>query len=553
MESTQRIKDTSQPIIQSAWNDLFASERSVHQLENQILPAFLKRMRWFGGKSRPISGMKIYQNIPIESGSSIARYLLIKVRYSDEPTEIYALPIVYIHARIMHSGKYPSHAVIARLEDEGQEGYLVDGIYDEDFRASLLLMINNQTALKGQHYPLHSEKGKFFEKKGMPQVIDSKVLEADQSNSSILFNSTYFLKLFRKVEYMINPDWEIVNSLTEQDKFHQLPAFAGSIELEHPQKKGMLLIMLQQMVPNHGDAWKLMITEVNNYLSRALETGYHDRPLPIKPHLLSISWEKTPEELRNILGENIFKKAILLGKRTGEFHLALAELTENEDFTPEEIDGEFQKNLYNELILLLKTKFSLLERNLNRVPESLREGAAEMIKDEVKVENFFKKLLVKDFDGQRIRIHGDYHLGQVLVSENDMYLLDFEGEPDKPHHERRYKYPPLKDVAGMMRSFRYAAYAVVFGSYEEGHPDRDKMIAIADLWYHFVSRYFLGAYLDTVKGKNLIPDDDSVNELLQVYSFQKAIYELGYEINNRPDWALIPLQSLVKFVKHYID
>jgi maltose alpha-D-glucosyltransferase/alpha-amylase len=138
----------------------------------------------------------------------------------------------------------------------------------------------------------------------------------------------------------------------------------------------------------------------------------------------------------------------------------------------------------------------------------------------------------------------------VLVTEDDMVILDFEGEPDKPYTERREKYPPLKDVAGMMRSFRYAAYATMFSKYGE---ENTEMVAVADLWYHFVSRFFLGSYLETMQGSGLIPGEERVNDLLQIYSFQKAIYELGYEINNRPDWALIPLQSLVKFVKHYID
>ncbi|MEX1188804.1 MAG: putative maltokinase [Bacteroidia bacterium] len=548
-----RIKDTSQPLIQANWNDLFNSERIIHQLENQVLPAYLKRMRWFGGKARAVKGMKIYQNIPIENSQGIARYLLIKVRYEDGPTEIYTLPIVFVHSRMMLTGKYPSYAVIARIEDENQDGYLMDGIYDEDFRNSLFLLMSNQSSIRGNHYPLDSCKGKYLDEKGLPHPLESKVLEADQSNSSIIFNDTFFLKLFRKVEYMVNPDWEIVNFLTSQDKFKQIPAFSGCVELTHPEKNKMLLIMLQQLVPNKGDAWKLMINRVERFYDRAVESDYQNRPLPLKPHLLSISWDKTPEELRNLIGEDTFQEAALLGKRTAEFHIALADAGANRDFEPENLDADFQKKLFKELMHLLDTKFDLLERNLQRVPATLRDDAAEMLEGKARVKSFFTKVLDTPLEGKRTRIHGDYHLGQVLVTDNDMYMLDFEGEPDKPHHERRDKYPPLKDVAGMMRSFRYAAYAVMFGRYDEEHNDRHKMIAVADIWYHFVSRYFLGAYLETMSGSGLIPADDKVNDLLQVYSFQKAIYELGYEINNRPDWALIPLQSLIKFVKHYID
>ncbi len=545
-----RIKDTSQPLIHSAWNDLFLNDQHLHQLENHVLPFYLKRMRWFGGKARPVKGMKIYQNIPIPLSQDTARYLLIKVRYDDGPTEIYALPVMFLHSRSMLSGNYPSQSILARMEDDQHVGFLIDAIYDEDFRNTLFTMVNLQKQVKGSHYPMHFRNGKFLEKNGMPSALESRVLSADQSNSSLVYNETYFLKFFRKVEYAINPDWEIVHFLTEQDRFHQIPAFAGCAELEHPEKPRMLLMMMQQMVPNNGDAWKQMLANVEHYFEGVSESQYHKKPLPIKPHLLSISWDKTPEALRNLIGEKTYQEARLLGKRTAEFHLALADSAGRPDFEPEAMDHNFQTNLFNELMHLLDAKFDLLERNIHRVPESMRADAAEMIMHRSKVRSFFTRLLEKPLEGKRIRIHGDYHLGQVLVTDDDMVLLDFEGEPDKPHAERREKYPPLKDVAGMMRSFRYAAYATMFGKFGE---ENTEMIAVADLWYHFVSRYFLGSYLETMENSTLLPGELKVNDLLQIYSFQKAIYELGYEINNRPDWALIPLQSLVKFVKHYID
>ena len=545
-----RIKDTSQPLIHSAWNDLFLNENHIHQLENQVLPVYLKRMRWFGGKSRPVKGIKIYQNIPVPLAHDIARYLLIKVRYEDGPTEIYALPLLFLHSRSMHAGNYPSQSILARIEDEQHVGFLIDALYDEDFRNALFTFVNLEKKIIGSHYPMHFSSGKFLDKTGLNSGLQSRILSADQSNSSVIYNETYFLKFFRKVEYAVNPDREIVHFLTEQDRFHHIPAFAGCAELEHPEKPRMLLMMMQQLVPNRGDAWKQMLTHVDYFFNRVTESQYHKKPLPIKPHLLSISWDKTPETLRDLIGETTFREAQLLGKRTAEFHLALADSAGIPDFEPVAFDSDFQKNLFNELMHLLDSKFELLERNLHRVPEFMREDAAEMIRHRSKVRSFFTRLLEKPLEGKRIRIHGDYHLGQVLMTDNDLVLLDFEGEPDKPHAERREKYPPLKDVAGMMRSFRYAAYATMFEKYGE---ENTEMIAVADLWYHFVSRYFLGMYLQTMQQSDLLPGESKVNDLLQIYSFQKAIYELGYEINNRPDWALIPLQSLVKFVKHYID
>ena len=552
-DTPHRIIDIAQPHIEAEWNDLFQQEHCIHQLENQILPVFLKRMRWFGGKARIVTAVKIYQVIPLEMASGFAHYLLLKVRYDDGPTEIYALPVVFVHERFAGNGSFPAEAVIARIGEEQSAGYLIDGIYDEDFRNTLFLLMNKRQIQKGNHYPVIANSGKFLVKHGVPSALRSHVLKADQSNSSVIYNDTYFLKLFRKVEYTINPDWEIVNFLTEQDTFHQFPAYAGSIELQHPEKAPMLLVMLQQLIPNQGDAWKNTLSQVEAFYQKVIDTEYHLRPLPLKPHVLSITWDKTPESLQQLIGEEVYHSARLLGKRTAEFHLALMAGADDPAFAPVKVDADFQRKLFSELMYLVDSKFELLERNLHRVPLSMRDDAAEMVNNKPRVKAFFENVLQKPLQGQRIRIHGDYHLGQVLVADGDYFLLDFEGEPDKLHADRRDKYPSLKDVASMMRSYRYAAYASLFQKEDLDSQLQLQLMPVADIWYHFVSRYFLGAYLETTQGTGLIPSEDKVNDLLQLYSFQKAIYELGYEINNRPDWALIPLQSLVKFVKHYLD
>ena len=208
-----RIKDTAQPTLNVEWNDLFQQEKSIHQLENQVLTTYLKRMRWFGGKARAVNAVKVYQNIQIETSEGFAHYLLLKVRYLDGPTEIYALPVVFISDRQAELGEIPSEAIICRLENEIQSGYLIDGIYSENFRNALFMLIAKNKTLQGNHYPVKAAAGKFLIEKGIPENLSSKVLKADQSNSAIVFNNTFFVKLFRKVEYMVNPDFEIINFL----------------------------------------------------------------------------------------------------------------------------------------------------------------------------------------------------------------------------------------------------------------------------------------------------------------------------------------------------
>lgn len=547
--SDSRIKDTIQPTLHIEWNDLFKNERIVHQLENQLLPSYLRKCRWFGGKSRMISAIKIYQNIPMQTARNYVHFLLLKVRYPDGPTEIYTLPLAFVNENQLQA---PSQAVLCRLENSVNSGYIVDAIYDADFRNSLPNLISRSSEIKGNHYTLSAQKGPAL-KDNAAGFGESSVLNSDQSNSAIIYSNKYFLKLFRKVEYMTNPDYEIVGFLTQQDVFHQLPKLAGSISVLHPEKQPMLIMMLQELVENNGDAWKYFTHEVKGFLARVIQLNYHLKPLPVKPHTLSLTLDQTPSELRMIMGDDVFHKATLLGKRTAEMHLALGTSKGNPDFDPEPIDAAFQKQLLQNVQHLVDTRFTMLEANLDKINGKLREDAVDMINGKERVKAFFNLVLQREMKGERIRIHGDYHLGQVLMSDSEFYVLDFEGEPDKPHHERRHKYPPLKDVAGMMRSFRYAAYSVIFTEYANQPALADKLMAVADVWYHFVSRYYLGEYIKNTSGSHILPNEDKINDLLQVYSFKKAIYELGYEINNRPDWTVIPLQSLVKFVRHYLD
>lgn len=543
-----RIKDALMPVIESEWNDFFAEERHIHQLENQILPAYLRKCRWFGGKSRIITAVKIYQHIPLPGKPDTVHFLILKVRYPDGPTEMYTLPLSFIPESRFHQ---PGHAVLCRLVNPVKSGYLVDGMYDELVHQVFMGMMLRSVRIEGAHYPISAESGPILQAAKAQGV--SKVLEADQSNSAVLFGDQYFLKLFRKVEYMVNPDHEIVSFLTHQDQFHHLPRLAGSISVHHPEKPPMLVMMLQEYVPNEGDAWKYFSNSVSTFLNRAVEADFHTKPLPIKPHTLSLNLDQTPSELLHLMGTDVHEKARLLGIRTAEMHLALADSGTATDFAPQPVDAPFQHQLLRKLLHLVDTRFDLLQSNLPRIHGRLHDDAEAMLAGRERVVRFFETVLRRPMEGQRIRIHGDYHLGQVLMRDGDFYILDFEGEPDRPHAERRETYPPLKDVAGMMRSFRYAAYSVIFRNYGHDEALTQALMPVADVWYHYVSRYYLGAYLERCAGHPMIPSEDKVNDLLQIYSFKKAIYELGYEINNRPDWTIIPLQSLVKFVRHYLD
>lgn len=537
------------PTIHAQWNELLVKEKYTSILEQGILPVYLKKVRWFGGKARQIMAVKVYRYFPL-LGCEDAFWVLIKVRYDGFPTEIYSLPLAFV--KDFDYDTTPSEAVLSKMVQNDETGFLVDAIYSAAFRSAMFEMMQQIQQIKLTDNDAFGECGQFLKSINFSGTPLSRVMKAEQSNSSIIYGEKLFFKLFRKLEYSVNPDWEIIRFLSTETEFKNIPAFAGAISLTHKEKPTMLLGMMQAMVPNQGDAWQHFLKLVRQFYQQVMDNRAIDQTFPDKPKTLSMDLADIPEVLKPYIDEHLEQQAKLLGQRTAELHIALASNQTDEHFKPEPFDAAYAQNLAENINHLVDHKMKLLSLNLEKLSTYWRDEAEDMLIEVPKIKSFFEKALQNDFKGKRIRIHGDYHLGQVLESNGDFVILDFEGEPDKLHHERRYKYSPLKDVSGMMRSFRYAAYAVLFNEYGNDATQREKLMKWADQWYHYVSRFYLGSYLKTIKNHDLIPEEDQIVTLLQLFSFEKAIYEMGYEINNRPDWTVIPLSSLTKFVKYYL-
>lgn len=538
IQQEQSMNQLSFPVFQLNDQNSLNDERLLRQLEANIFPVYLKRCRWFGGKALKMIAIKVYQFIPVHYDNYTAALLLLKVRYDNHPTEIYCLPM----GLASKLDDVPSESIIA----EDKDYYLIDAIYQEQFRVWLFRLMKNKTHIEGSHYPVDGTHGGIFNSAIL--IDNSKVLKAEQSNSSIIYGEKYFFKLFRKIEYTINPDQEIIQFLTEKTGFKNIPGFAGAIHVTHPEKGKALLGMMQALVPNQGNAWEWYINKVRNYY-KVIE-DHADMP-PEKMLSLSMNFEDVVELYKGGIDHELYSVSVRLGLITAKMHLALAS-TNEEAFAPEPFDKEQAFKFNQHLHQLVDHKFRLLSVNFDKVPDYLKEETRDIIEKGNEAKAFFDRKLNVALSCQSIRIHGDYHLGQVLIGADDLVILDFEGEPDKLHQERRLKHPAIKDVAGMMRSFRYAAYAILFENYGNDSKLLEKMMPFADYWYHCVSRFYLGSYLKTMQGSNLLPEGEEIIPLLQAYSFEKAVYELGYEINNRPDWAVIPLQSIVKFIKYYL-
>jgi maltose alpha-D-glucosyltransferase/alpha-amylase len=266
-----------------------------------------------------------------------------------------------------------------------------------------------------------------------------------------------------------------------------------------------------------------------------------------------VDYDAVPDMMKELIDGADAERARLLGVRTGEMHLALATATDEPDFKPENYSLHYQRSLFAGLQTLVRSTFLNQSRKLQQLPDDIRKQAEDVLSMRQEVLGVLKNIYRKKIDVVKIRIHGDYHLGQVLFTGKDFIITDFEGEPARSYSERRLRRSPLRDVAGMVRSFHYAAYASLYLDNQIRPEDLGKLIPFVEQWYHYMSNFFIKAYLETVKGSAFIPKEkEDLETLLTTFLLEKAIYELNYELNNRPTWITIPLNG-IKALMHKTD
>ncbi|HEY3661819.1 MAG TPA: maltose alpha-D-glucosyltransferase [Chthoniobacterales bacterium] len=505
------------------------------QLEREILPNYLRTCRWFGAKARSIREMRIIEQIPVAEDAG--QLWLLQVDYTDGAPDIYSLPVqLETGSAAENLARSTPQAVIARV---GGKGVLYDALWDPEFRDEIFRLMASGTNLKGRNGHLVGIASNLLEEEPNEKAPPSQVLNAEQSNSSILYDNRFFLKLYRKLEDGMNPDVELTRFLTEKQQFAHVPAFVGALEYRRARSEPTVVALLQAAAPNEGDAWALTLDAVGRYFERVLEKKGDLQTADAAPGPL----------LEELLGGVYPEKAKLIGQRTGEMHLALAAETNDKRFAPEPFNAMAQRSVYQSMRASLRRAFVLLQKKLPELPEAFRAEAAQVLAAEQQILAAEQQTLERHASAMKIRIHGDYHLGQALYTGKDFVILDFEGEPARPLSERKLKRSALRDVAGMMRSFQYAAYSALWqpSMRTEDVPFLERW---ADLWYRQMSATFLERYLETAAGANFLPQKEGdLAVLLEAYLLDKAVYEVGYELNHRPDWVLIPVRG----IKHILN
>jgi maltose alpha-D-glucosyltransferase/alpha-amylase len=541
----------------SDWTSLFL-DGNLRKLQESILPTYLPLQRWFGNKSASIRSTSISDWGRIDHSGAI--FLLIHVEYDTGKADRYFLPVTTAFGESARALRETSPAsVLSAVLSPSGEGVLYDATYDPHSCEALLNIIAESTTFTMQQgsvqgTPSSALRG-LITRQSQEKQLSPRRNSAEQSNTSILFGDRLIMKLFRHPEPGLNPDCEIGRFLTEQAHFSNIPPFGGSVEYASKGEAPTTLCMLQGLVANQGDGWQWILEELERYYENYVqETIPPDEvTLPAVSTSAHLGVARASEFARDHAGVALDAAAVL-GRRTAEMHLALASSKTNTAFSSEPLTKEYFDNLQASINAQAAHAYDLLRKTMAGLADDTVEIAALLLSHRTRILGGLGASNIGSMDGQRIRIHGDYHLGQVLRVKSDFVILDFEGEPARSLEVRRMKHSPLKDVAGMLRSFNYAAWAALMRYSSRRPEDQSKLEPWATLWDESASVEFLYAYMETMAGSHLIPATPSAQwSLLDLYLLEKAFYELVYELNTRPDWVKIPLMGVAALLQQEFE
>jgi trehalose synthase-fused probable maltokinase len=550
---TQPVMPTEMLLtVPDRWEQVCEGEGKA-ALESILLHVLATR-RWFGGKGRTIRSVRIAETIPIPSRSKTAILFFLRVEYGDGMEETYLWPLTVASGVLADQirREFPIAAVAGIRIRQGvrdDAGLLFDALWDPDVAQSLLEAMRQGLSFNGVAGTLKaSSTGAYARLANGATGLDPDVMKWEQSNTSVAFGSRMILKLYRRLGSGVNPDLEIGRALTRTN-FPYIPPVAGMLEYAKGSEEPVTLALLQGFVRNEGDAWRHSLEALNRFFMRI---GEGDAPpaREAKPALLQLAREEYPKPARDLIGLYL-QSAERLGQRTAELHLALSQVPGDPAFAPEPITAAYQNARYGAMIRLARQTLALLRERMASFHQARRAEACRLLELEPAIVRTFESFRSLRTSVPRIRCHGDYHLGQVLCTGSDFMIIDFEGEPARSLAERRMKHPAVLDVAGMVRSFHYAPFAFLNGRRDgvmiaSGTPTLSSE-AWARFWSDWSSAAFLKAYLVIAEGAHFWPRAEAdAAILLEAYVLEKALYELMYELNNRPDWAIIPLRGLLE-------
>lgn len=532
----------------SDWKKFTDSTVFRNDFLKDVLPGYLQKCRWFGAKNAKVRRYDAEVVVPMEEHADLYYLIIIEILYETAHTESFLLML-----GLNEDATLPDSAKVATVTVEGTDKFLVDGLYCKTLRDFLFRKMLDEQAIDHPEGTLSFDRGKILGGKQSSDPISSTLLNAEQSNTTLVFDDAFYLKIYRKLFRDANPDYELTYHLSESADFENCPKFAGAITWNRANSYQVTIGLMQGKVENQGDAWNYMLGEVRNFYDRIEKEKTDISSIPDYPLYAPLKEDQLSDSFIQLMGGDTIKRIKKLAQRTAEMHLALYNEKFTQRFIPKSFNTDYKAWLLNRLIYHLDHRHFLMENNMHKFEGEALEYAKEFLKYKPQIKDKILNFHSSELNSMRIRIHGDYHLGQVIMTEDDFYILDFEGEPEATIRDRKVKQPPMKDVAGMFRSFHYAIYATCFYKNNPCGLPKETQFEAGEKYYAVLVGLFMDEYVRIAFEEGLdIGYHREIDFLLRYHILEKGIYELGYEINSRPDWVVIPLKGIMEIIKHDI-
>ncbi|RPH61342.1 MAG: hypothetical protein EHM83_13135 [Burkholderiales bacterium] len=532
-------------VMFDGWSSLFRdrvvpwrirmAETTRERFECEILPRYVEQQRWFAGKGAALGRVALRDWTVLAESDRSWLIAIVEARSGRAPdaqsadSATYFLPLALLWGDTEDPQvRALGPAVLAKVRQQGEVGVLADALADESFCRMLVKAIGKRQRMALAEGAITFEPAASFREIVGDDIdaLDVHRGAGQSTNATAVLGERAFIKAYRQLQKGVNPEFEVGRFLTDVARFAHCVPVAGSVQYVGPDGVPITLAMVQKFVPHQGDGWDWAV----DYLSRFLEEHRVEADLPERGH-------------------GAFLDLIeVLGLRVGQLHRAFASRTGDPAFDPEPVDAARLQSWRERVREETQASLALLEQQLDRLPEDARAQAATVLERRPQL------LALADRPAASLegllcaRHHGDLHLGQVLLANNDFLIIDFEGEPSRPIEERRARHTPLRDVAGMLRSFDYARWTALGRACQEPG-DARRFEPLAALWLAGTRDAFLSGYTRATADAGLFPSLEAARPLLTLLELEKAMYELRYELRNRPGWVGIPLKGILDSIR----
>jgi maltose alpha-D-glucosyltransferase/alpha-amylase len=516
------------------------------------LPAMLQTRPWFRGRQRRVQWAEVVEHVPVRDEACLA---FVRVEYTEGEADTYVMPLAL--AGVPQADELQSHtpaALLARVNapDGSAAGALYDPLWDRLFCEALLGFMVRK-APRGTEGQLLGWSDREIRRPRAPQTEGLPSLTVvDQANTSVIFGTRFILRLLRILEPGVHPDLEMTQFLTER-KFVQTPALRGMLEYRRRNEEPVTVALLHAYCAHESDAWHYTIDELGRYFERVLSGAPGGLTAPPAPagSIVDLAEAPIPALAQELIGSYL-QSAGLMGRRVAELHLALTSRPGDPAFAAEPFTELYQRSVVQSMRNVARQSLQRLRRKTRTLPEEARADAHRLLAAEAEILKKARITLSGRFSGYRTRYHGMLHLGQMLYTGKDFVILMSEGEVVRSAADRRVKRSPLRDVASVLRSLHYASAHEFLTGGRTASVRREDLPALepwARFWRTWVSVAFLQGYLATAGAAKFIPKShEELRSGLDAYVLEKALHELGFELDSRPAWVRIPMQGILELI-----